>query len=145
MESLQNSCLQKTCNIVWPSKISNRDLHEETGCCSVVMEIIKKQSMRWLHHIFILCCGNAYHIKPATVRWTPLKGKRKPERPKTIWQTYIIHEYYIYTCIVFNLFVFFVHVLLTTSPYSIRRGLDGLREVVRKNVTGVKPQLNAQV
>ena len=38
------------CNIFWPSKISNKDLYEKTGCHSVVMEI-RKRRIRWLGHV----------------------------------------------------------------------------------------------
>ena len=39
IEAIHNGCLRKICQIFWPNKISNVDLHKKTGCNSAVLEI----------------------------------------------------------------------------------------------------------
>ena len=76
-----NSCLRKICNIYWPSKITNNDLYQKTGCTSINVEI-KKRRLRWLGHVLRM---SQDRIPKVALKWTPL-GKRKRGKLKTTWR-----------------------------------------------------------
>ena len=82
-----NGCLRKICGIFCPNKISNVELHKKTGCNSAVLEI-KRRRLRWLGHVLRMPKES---IPKVGLRWTP-PGRRKPERPKTIWRKTVMAE-----------------------------------------------------
>ena len=87
IEAFHNSCLRRICRIFWPNKISNINLYEATGCCSVVEEI-RKRRLRWLGHVLRM---ENHRIPKIALRWTP-PGKRNRGRPKTTWRRTVESE-----------------------------------------------------
>ena len=45
-----NSCLRKICNIYWPNKIRNVELHKKTDSMNMSLEI-KNHRLHWLGHV----------------------------------------------------------------------------------------------
>ena len=64
-----------------PTKLSNNDLYQKTGCTSIELEI-KKRWLRWLGHVLQMTPEG---IPKVALRWT-LAGKRKRGRPLTSWR-----------------------------------------------------------
>ena len=76
-DTFHNGFLRKICQIFWPNKISNVELHKKTGCNSAVLEI------KWLRM-------PKESIPKVALRWTP-PGRRKPG-PKTTWRKTVMAE-----------------------------------------------------
>ena len=50
VDVFHNSCLRKICNIYWPDKITNTELHKKTNSMSMSREI-RNHRLRWLGHV----------------------------------------------------------------------------------------------
>ncbi|KAI8507720.1 hypothetical protein Bbelb_151000 [Branchiostoma belcheri] len=81
INSFQNSCLRKICNVFWPNKISNAELYNRTGCRKLTTEITGRR-LKWLGHVLRMPDNR---IPKVALSWRP-EGKRKRGRPKTTWR-----------------------------------------------------------
>ena len=81
VDVFHNSCLRKICNINWPNKIRNVELHKKTDSMNMSLEI-KNRRLRWLGHVLRM---PENRIPKVAMRWTP-SGKRKRGGPKTTWR-----------------------------------------------------------
>ena len=50
VDVFHNRCLRKICNIYWPNKIRNVELHKKTDSMNMSLEI-KHRRLRWLGHV----------------------------------------------------------------------------------------------
>lgn len=64
--------ITKICRILWPNKISNKELHMKTGCRDVITEI-KHRRLKWLGHVLQM---PPEWIPKVALRWTPT-GKKE--------------------------------------------------------------------
>ena len=82
-----NSCLRKICNIYWPNKICNVELHKKTGSMNMPLEI-KNSRLRWPGHILGM---PEDRIPKDSMRSTP-SGRRKRGRPKSTWRRTVMKD-----------------------------------------------------
>ncbi|CAJ1083201.1 hypothetical protein Bbelb_288150 [Xyrichtys novacula] len=83
INAFHNGCLRKICRILWPNKISNEDLYNETNCHNVVLEI-KHRRLRRLGHVLRM---DQDRIPKVALRWTlPGKRKQREARTRTTWR-----------------------------------------------------------
>ena len=87
VDVFHNRCLRKICNIYWPNKIRNVELHKKTDSMNMSLEI-KHFRLRWLSHVLRM---SEDRIPKVAMRWTP-SGRRKRGRPKTTWQRTVMKE-----------------------------------------------------
>ena len=87
VDIFHNRCLRKICNIYWPNKIPNVELHKKTDSMNMSLEI-KHRRLCWLGHILRM---SEDRIPKVAMRWTP-SGRRKRGRPKTTWRRTVMKE-----------------------------------------------------
>ena len=93
VDVFHNGCLRKICNIYWPNKILNVELHKKTDSMNMSLEI-KNRRLLWLGHVLRMPENNGClrNRKPkVAMRWTP-SGKRKRGRKKTTWRRTVMKE-----------------------------------------------------
>ena len=81
VDVFHNSCLRRICNIYWPNKISNEELHRKTNTRQLSTEIAIRR-LKWLGHVLRMSDDR---IPKVALHWAP-EGKRKRGRPKTTWR-----------------------------------------------------------
>ena len=80
-------CLRWILQIVWPNKISNAELHEQTGMLPISLEV-KKRRWMWIGHVNRMPPTS---IPRVAMRWTPA-GNRRRGRPKETWRRSVDRE-----------------------------------------------------
>ena len=71
LEVCKNKCLSRILRIYWPSKISNKGLHERTGIQPISVKV-KRCRWRWIGYV---CRMPLLSISRVAMHWTP-GGKR---------------------------------------------------------------------
>ena len=75
------------CNIYWPNKIRNVELHKKTDSMNMSLEI-KHRRLCWLGHVLRM---SEDRIPKVAMRRTP-SGRRKRRRPKPTWRRTVMKE-----------------------------------------------------
>ena len=63
LEVFQNKCLKRILHIFWPNKISNAELHEQTGMLPISLEV-KKRRWRWIGHVNRIHSKSSHALDP---------------------------------------------------------------------------------
>ena len=79
--------IRMICNIYWPNKILNVELHKKTDSMNMSLKI-KNRRLRWLGHVLRM---PENRIPKVAMRWTP-SGRRKTGRSKTTWRRTVMKE-----------------------------------------------------
>ena len=75
------------CNIYWPNKIHNVELHKKTDSMNMSL-VIKNRRLLWLGHVLRM---PENRIPKVAMRWTP-SGRRERGRSKTTWLRTVMKE-----------------------------------------------------
>ena len=64
VDVFHNGCLRKNCNIYWPNKILNVELHKKTDSMNMSLEIIKSQTpLTYVGSVMYLGCPKTEYPK----------------------------------------------------------------------------------
>ena len=82
LDVCHNRYLQKLLKISWRDHVTNDDVCQRSGP-QKLSEIVKERHLKMLGHILRM---PAERLPKASLKWTPIGGKRKRGRPVTTWR-----------------------------------------------------------